>query len=330
MASTDWRFFAVRLTVAFLVSILFLGSASVAFAGFGISPPYVENHRLTRGSVYHQTINLVRSDPTEDLKTEITMNTPGIEHWFSVDKGKEFILPKGVTQIPIVVEVRVPNDAEYKEYKGAIRVRTSAANPQVEGGGVSIALGAQIDVALEVVDKILDFMVRRVNIADLEEGRRKWGLFFPGKIRFVMMIENTGNAVYGPTKVVFEIYDSEMETLLETTENTNKMEEVAPFATQEILAELPTRLSAGRYTAKYAIYKGDEIAAQDTINVSILPIGTIPGYEGYGFVGLSLADKLKVAGVVGVPLVLILALVAFVVWRRRRVSAFAPHAPRRF
>lgn len=272
--------------------------------------------RLTRGTVFEQKITLVRSDPTEDLKAEITMNIPGAENWFSVDLGQEFTLPKGVTQVPIVITVRVPKDAEYKEYKGAIRIRTSSTDVP-EGGGVSIALGAQIDVDVKVVDKIFDFDVRRIRMADLEEGRTKWGLFFPGKIRFYMTIENTGNTEYGPTKVLFEIFDSEMETLLETTENTNKVEKIAPFTIKEVLAELPTRLPAGRYTAKYTIYKGEEIAQQNRVNVSVAAVGSVFGYEGYGFWGLSIADKLKAVGMIGVPLLLLLILIGILVAKRR-------------
>ena len=272
------RLFSVRTpsVILLLVAIFFLQQAPLVEAGFGITPPYVQNSRLTRGTVYEQKITLVRSDPNTDLKTEITMNIPGIESWFSIDRGNEFILPAGTTQMPIIVTVRVPDDAEYKKYKGAIRIRTSAAGIP-EGGGVSIALGAQVDVDIEVVDKILDFDVRRIKIADMEEGRRKWGLFFPAKIKFFMTIENTGNEQWGPTKVVFDIYDSEMETLLESTKNTNKIEKIDPFAIKEVLAELPTRLPAGRYTAKYTIYKNDEVAQQSQVNLSVSTLGSVPG-----------------------------------------------------
>jgi hypothetical protein len=170
---------------------------------------------------------------------------------------------------------------------------------------------------VEVVDKILDFNVRRIRIADLEEGRRKLGLFFPGKIRFFMTIENTGNEEYGPTKVTFDIYDSNMETLLEQAENTNAIERVAPFATKEVIAELPTRLPAGRYIAKYTIYKGEEIAQQNEVNLSVATLGAVPGYSGYGFWGLSISDKLKVVVVLGTPL-LLLVLVMVVLARRRK------------
>lgn len=292
-------------------------SPHVTLAGFGITPPYVKSDRLTRGTEYKQLINLVRSDPQEDLKVNITLNIPEAQSWFTIDRGNEFIIPKGVTQMPIVVSVHVPSDAEYKLYKGAIRIRTSAANT-APGGGVSIALGAQIDVGIKVVDKILDFNVRQVRVMDLEEGILKWGLLFPGKIRFFMKIENTGNAEFGPSKVHFDIYDSNMESLLESVDNTNKMEKIAPFATKEILAELPTRMHAGAYSVKYTIYKDKEIAQQGQVNISIAALGSVPGYEGYGFDGLSLVDKAKVVAVLGLPVFLFLILVLSTILRLRR------------
>ena len=300
-----------------LVFVMFGSSASTVFAGFGITPPYVDNQRLARGSVFEQRITLVRSDPTDDLKTEITMNIPGAQDWFSVDRGNEFIMPAGANQVPIVITVKVPANADFKEYKGAIRIRTSSAGNQPKGGGVSIALGAQVDVDIKVVDKIFDFNVRQIRVADLEVGRIKWGLFFPGKIRFFMTIENTGNTDFGPTKVKFDIYDSDKENLLETTYNTNKIERIPPFAIKEVIAELPTRLSAGRYIAKYTIYKNDEIAQQNDINLSITAVGAVLGYTGYGFNGLSTNDKIKVAVVVGIPLLFLLVLAWLIVRRSR-------------
>lgn len=304
--------------VATLTALFFFSAIGIAHAGFGITPPYVINDRLTRGTIYEQHITLVRSDPIDDLKVEISMNIPGIEPWFTVDRGREFIFPKNTTQLPIVVIVTVPQDAEYKQYKGAIRIRTSAANPGTQTSGVSIALGAQVDVDVKVVDKIYDFEIRKVRITDLEEGRTRWGLYFPGKIRFFLTVHNTGNTDFGPTKVRFDIYNSDMENLLETVENTNDLEQIAPFDEREILAELPTRLPPGRYTAKYAIYKNDEIVQQQEINISINPLGTVPGYEVYGFGGLSPMDKVKAVVFFGVPIAFIGVLVWVVVLRRRR------------
>ncbi len=313
----------VRTSVYLFLPLIFAGAGLfatplVVHAGFGITPPYVINDRLTRGTSYEQRINLVRSDPLDDLKVTVTLNIPGATPWFSIDRGTEFIMPKGVTQLPMVVIVQVPTDAEYAAYKGTVRIRTSSANT-ASGGGVSLALGAQIDVDIKVVDKIYDFSVRQIKVADLEAGRQKWGLYFPGKIRFFMTVENTGNTSFGPTKVRFDIYDHNGEQLLESTENTNKIEKIPSFTIKEVLAELPTRLSAGSYVAKYTIYKNDEVAQQSQINLSISGLGAVAGYTGYGFDGLSLTDKLKVFGVIGLPILLLCVLfIALIIRTRRR------------
>ncbi len=322
MMSLPWRLLALHSFAVLLLFVVFFSAPKIASAGFGITPPYVQSDRLTRGTVYQQRITIVRSDPTDDQKAELSLNIPGVESWFTVDRGTTFILPAGETQVPIVISVTVPADAEYTRHQGTIRIRTSSTGAQ-PGQGVSIALGAQIDVDIKVVDKIYDFTVRRIRISDLEEGRRKWGLFFPAKIRFFMTVENTGNAVFGPTKVKFDIYDAEAERLLETTYNTNKMERIEPFAIKEILAELPTRLAPGRYTAKYTIYKGEdeEIAQQNQVNLSIATIGAVQGYTGYGFSGLSTSDKLKVAAVVLIPVLILVGLFMFIALRRRRSRA---------
>lgn len=322
MMSLPWRLFALRIcALLLLVVVVVFGAFKFAYAGFGITPPYVNNDRLTRGTEFQQRITIVRSDAIEDQKAEISMNIPGVESWFTVDRGTSFVLPAGEAQVPIVITVHVPADAEYTRHQGTIRIRTSSLSTQPDTGGVSIALGAQIDVDIKVVDKIYDFDVKRIRISDMEEGRRKWGLYFPSKIRFFMTIQNTGNTVYGPTKVKFDIYDSEVEQLLETTYNTNKLEQTEPFAIKEMIAELPSRLPVGRYTAKYTIYKGEEIAQQDQINMSVAAIGAVQGYSGYGFDGLSTQDKLKVAGVLGTPMLILVLLFIMIGVRRRRSRA---------
>ncbi len=324
MAKITWRIFGARLALFIVLFAPFIFDVGIAEAGFGITPPYVNNHRLTRGTIFEQKITLVRSDPSEDLKTNITMNIPEVESWFSVDRGSEFIMPKGTTQIPIVVRVKVPDNAPYQEYKGTIRIRTSSAATSSSGSGVSIALGAQVDVDVQVVDKIYDFDVRKIRVADLEEGRWKWGLFFPGKIKFFMTIENTGNTDFGPTRVHFDIYDSEMENLVESVDNTNRIEKLSPFSIREVIAELPTHLGPGRYRAKYTIYKNEDIAQQNVLDLSISTIGSVQGYEGYGFDGLSIKDKLKVIALIVIPcIVLILLIVMLVVRRKRPVKRYA-------
>lgn len=299
------------LRYALVISVLALVSTpSAVFAGFGITPPYVKNERLTQGSEYVQEIILVRGDPDQDLKAEITINMPGVEDWFTIDRGEEFILPEGEAQVPMKVIVRVPENAAFDRYTGNIRIRT--ISPDLTSG-VSIALGAQIDVDIRVVDQIRDFDVKRVQLSEAEEPRRRWWLDFPGKINFSVTLNNTGNAPVAPDRVVFDIYDKRGTVVLEQTEATNKMDLIEPFATQPTVAELPTYLPPGAYLVNYKIYLEDEVKREGELTLSILPEGTLQSYDGYGFMGLSPGDKLSL---IIPPLVLVIGMIAAVVIAR--------------
>lgn len=306
-------FGARLLLVAVVFAVLWVAVPVKVFAGFGITPPYVRSDRLTQGSTFTQEIIIVRGDPVEDLKAEITINVPGVDGWFSIDKGNEFLLPAGAKQVPMNVSVRVPRDAAYERHQGTIRIRTTSPNP---ASGVSIALGAQLDVDIRVVDEIRDFEVRRVQLSEAEEPRRALWLEFPGKIAFTMGIENTGNAPVAPSKVQFDIYDRRGNVVLETTTNTNQIEEVAPFAVQDVTAYLPTRLPPGAYLVKYSIYRyEDDIKRNGELTLSVLPKGTLTAYAGYGLEGLSLRDQLSL--LVPVALLLIVLIVIVVLTMRR-------------
>jgi len=284
-----------------LVSILCL-LPSAARAGFGISPPYVRNENLTQGSHFEQKIILVRDKPDEDWEAELIFNVPEANDWFSVDKGTKFILPKGEKQTPIIFSVDVPPKAKFKRYKGFIRVKTAPLKVQ-ELGTVAITLGGQIDVDLNVTKEIFDFKVKGIKVSDLEEGHKWLFLYFPGIIRFSIQIENIGNIDAVPSKVHFDIYDSKEKKLLESVETKKFDKKVKPFETEWVLAKLPTRLKPGSYWAQYKIYKKEEVVSQGKIHLSILPKGSIPGYQGAGLLDLSLKDKFEIVLIVLVILV---------------------------
>lgn len=292
--------------------------AEVAYAGFGITPPYVRSDKLTQGSEYTQEIIIVRGDPVEDLKAELTINVPGIEDWISIDRGNEFLLPAGVKQVPIQVTIRVPQTAPYERYQGNIRIRTLSPDP---ASGVSIALGAQIDVDVRVVDEIRDFEVKRVQLSEAEEPRRVLWLEYPGRMTFTMGIENTGNAPTAPGRVQFDIYDKRGNVVLESTQNTNDLDEVLPFETRDVVAYLPTRLPPGAYLVKYSVFRfEDEVKRSGELTLSVLPQGTLAAYVGYGLDGLSLQDQLSLIIPVGLVVFGLLATILVVRLRRSNRS----------
>jgi len=280
--------------VLVLLPVLFLSvGIDQLHAGFGITPPYVRNSSLTRNAIYEQQILLVRGDPSSEQIAEISIDAPELAGWIEIIGGNQIELPVGLQKIPMTVQVRVPADAEYKDYSGAIRIRTVPAGDTLAKGSVNISLGARVDIDLTVIDKrIEDFRVRKISLADLNEGSKIAWLFFPGKIKFDMLLENTGNIDIAPSKVEFKIYDKTGTTQLEEVTNIGSIDTIAPYDTDTVTAELPTRLPAGSYIARYRIYNGDDLKQEGDLSLNVLPEGSTQA-AGFGFVGLSIAHKIS-------------------------------------
>ncbi len=156
--------------------------------------------------------------------------------------------------------------------------------------------------------------MRKISVEDLNEGHKLAWLYFPGKIRFDMLLENTGNVHVSPSKVVFRIFDRTGKVLLEETSNLRKIKTIEPYGTETVTAELPTRLEAGGYIARYTIYNGDEVKQEGDLSLNILPAGTLQ-LGGFGFIGLSLAHKISVL----LPVFAII-IAAIFIWQARRRS----------
>ncbi len=295
----------IKTGIAALVLFVLIG-ADLALAGFGVTPPFVRNTSLTRNSTYEQQILLVRGDPTVPLNAQITVDAPAIADWIEIVEGTAFELPKGEQKVPMTVRVTVPDDADFKNYTGAIRIKTGAVEDDLGVGSVNISLGAQIDIELNVIDKIIkDFRIRKIGVNDLNEGHKVGWLYFPGKIDFSMLVENTGNVEWAPSEVVFKIYDPSGTVLLEEVKNKGKIDKILPYATEDLVAQIPTRLPAGAYRVRYEIMNEDEINHQGELNLNVLPYGSLQT-AGFGFAGLSAAHKVSV-------LLPILALIALII-----------------
>lgn len=302
---------------SFCVTILFVLFFEIALAGFGITPPYVRNTSLTRNSIYEQQILLVRSDPSVSQKADISIDAPELDGWIEIVEGTSIPMPVGIQKTPMTVRVSVPPDAEFTDYEGTIRIRTAADDGSITKGAVSISLGAVVDIDLSVIDKkIEDFRVRKISVAELNEGSPLAWLFFPGKIQFDMLIENTGNVAIAPSQVEFKIYDRTGEVLLEETSHIGKIDTIAPYDTETVTASLPTRLPAASYIARYRIYNKDELKQEGDLSLTIQPAGTVQA-AGFGFVGLSTAHKVSVL----LPVFALLIVVLYGLFMRRKLRA---------
>ena len=305
--------------LAFFILILsFFVWTNQVLAGFGISPPYVKSNQIVPGSHYEQKIYLLRSSSEEDLMAEVTVNAPEIKDWISIDKGLKFKLPKGESQVPMIVSVDAPKGADLGNYKGYINIRIMPVDTK-QGGGVAIALGARIDVDLTLTNvTYADFIVRLVSISDLEMLGKPWNwkywaglynrLFY--KIQVTMNVENIGNVETTPSKVHFDVYDITEKEKLESTDVTS-LNKVKAFSTDQVIAKFPTKLGKGQYWGRIRVYKDNDIVNSYKIAFTIAE----PGGLGAKAQSLGYAPWLVMAGMGLVVLIILGILIKIRVWR---------------
>lgn len=307
----------LRKLAPFLFLLLFFSWAQAAQAGFGVSPPRIKNHQLTPGSTYSVNIMLLRSSAEEDLKAQVKINSPEIESWIKIDKGGEFILPKGELQVPMTVTFNIPQNAELGNYTGNINVKVLPGGEKASG--VSIALGARIDIDLALTNvSNANFLVRMVSVPDFEQLGPPWKwklwskvfepLFY--RLRVVMNVENTGNVKTAPSKVAVEIYDLTKAKLLESSED-KTLNKVKPFSVGEIVADFPTRLQNGQYWAKIKVYKENEIVNFYEIAFSVEKTGVL----GASARSLGVWPWLVLAGLILLSVLIIVILIRIKFWR---------------
>ncbi|PLX21202.1 hypothetical protein C0584_03240 [Candidatus Parcubacteria bacterium] len=247
------------LTIILLATFVF--QASPVMAGFGISPPYVKSDKLTPGIHYEQTITLLRSAADEDLEASIVINAPEISSWITIKEGNNFDLPKGKLQVPMVVVVDVPKDAELDNYKGNINIKITPKGDQQSG--VAIALGARVEIDLTVSNQtVFNFKIEKINLVDFEKLSFPWDMkifsWFFYRLRAVMTIENLGNSEIAPTRVNLEVTDISKKNVLASVDD-KSFDKIAPFSTGDVEASFPIDLEPGQYWAKIKVYKDNDI-----------------------------------------------------------------------
>ncbi|MCK5416501.1 hypothetical protein KAI92_03680 [Candidatus Parcubacteria bacterium] len=270
-----------RAFVLFLTLFSFFVWTNVVHAGFGISPPYVKTSKpIFIGGHYEQKVTLKRSLADVDLQAKIMVNAPEIADWITIDKGEIFDLPKDQLNVPMIVRIDVPKDAEIGNYRGHINIRVIPKDER-KGGGVAIALGARVDIDITVTDEtFLDFKIIKVDIPDFEVLKKPWSwslfsrLFYKSKV--VIKLENTGNVEVSPSKVTFDVLDLSKNNLLEFSEDT-KFEKVAPFKIASIVAKFPTRLEPGQYWGKVKIYNDKNIIRKEELVFTVGKAGEFGG-----------------------------------------------------
>ncbi|MEK7608470.1 MAG: hypothetical protein AAB495_02740 [Patescibacteria group bacterium] len=264
-----------NITVVPLVAAVFI--TPLVASAFGVSPPRIDANKLVKGSRYEATIFLVQGQPDQDLEVKAIFDTPEkIAKWLTVDKGEQFVIPKGVQQFPIKVRIQVPENAELGVYHGYLRVNT--VPKAKEGDQISISVGARIDINFTVGEgAFLDYVIRRLDILDIEEGD-------PPQI--VVTLENIGNVPARPERATLDLLDKYGNVRLGFAQNED-LPEIPAFETKTFTVEFPIdlKLGIGEYWAEAMLYRDGQVtkSVKTVFNVIEKKIN-YPIYAGIGVI----------------------------------------------
>ncbi len=257
-----------KLGLMFLV----LGFLSFTFfvprseAAFGISPPFLNTDHLLKGSRYVQVVFLVQDNPDQDIRirAELDINER-IRDWIQINGGKEIIIPKGVRQFPVPVEVKVPKDAELGLYKGSVDF---VSVPDV-AGQVTVALGVRLILNLVVGEGIYrNYSVPLITFLDIEEG---WSP--RAKVKFY----NGGNIPEALDSATYDLYDQFGAVRLAYVQKNDGFKEVLPFSEQDLTLEFPLdlHLGVGQYWGSVNLFKEEKVIAHQRAVFNVLERGSL-------------------------------------------------------
>ena len=251
------RIRTIALTALFVAFFAMVGQT--ALAGFGVSPPSLQNKNLVPGSYYEQVIYLVQATPDKTLHATVKVDAGKINKWITIENGDTFDIPRGSQQFPMKIAVAVPADAAYGEYKGTITVNTV---PEGATSGVQVTLGAEIAVDLTVSSlKVSSFSIQSFKIPDATKG---------SPIDLVIKVKNEGNINDGPTKASLVFYDQYHNKQLGQAEQ-NITDKVRSFSTKDLTVSFPNSLDVGQYWADVKIFSGDQAIITSKVVFNVVP-----------------------------------------------------------
>lgn len=240
-----WTFLAVLSSAVFVLIL-----PALSYAGFGVSPPLIQEDKLVPGITLERIIYLVQGTPEKDLQVKLEVDS-SVKDWVSFPQGNPVTIPKGVQQYPLAVTIAVPEDAKLGKYKGVLRVTTVPVKAD-EAGEVAIAIGGIVNMDLEVGNNIIyDLQVRLIKILNVKEG---------GGPEAAVTVVNNGNTPVAPDTATFELFNKFGDIRLAYAESED-FEPVPAFHEKIETVRFPMEvyLAPGEYWGHVKIYKDREL-----------------------------------------------------------------------
>jgi hypothetical protein len=244
-----------NITTKVLLGITFflLSTISAHAAGFGVSPTDIYNEYLAPGMTFEKEFTLSRSGSLEELDIYIEPDLGDITSWFTFSPGSVFKFEQGEDIKTFRVIVNVPQDAEYTEYDGVVRVKAVPSSEEIKG--VSITQGVRLDAGLIVTEVV----VRKLAILSIDALDAIVG----EPVQIELLGENQGNTDVSPT-IKAKIMDLNMNILEE--HDLSDFGVIEAGKTSTLTAQLPTSLPVGEYFVEVQVLlDGEELRTERVV-----------------------------------------------------------------
>lgn len=233
-------------------------------SSLGVSPAYIRNDILLKGSYYEEELVISRANPDTEAKAILELDIKDVQNWISFKPGFEVPLPKGEQRVTVNAIIDVPDDALLGIYKGYIRVKLEEPN---EEGGVTLVPSVRLDVDLTVIDE--NKSAFEVRLVDIEDFPRNYPLVLK------MKIKNAGNVEVKPSKVMLNIKDLSQNFIKDL--ESNEISEIAPFVLGEVEVTFEDHnLHTGDYFGEITVYDGEKVSFDDRVVFTVLEEVEIP------------------------------------------------------
>lgn len=233
------------------------------YAAFGVSPADLTFDYLTPGMTVEEEFLVSRSDTNNEANVSVETDIDGANDWVKIEPDNNFTISKGKQTETMKVVITVPDDAEYKTYKGYLTLKI------VEGentAGVSIIGGVGIAVNLTLTKmEVAKLLVRRLDLPNINQGE---------PIKLTLATDNKGNKKTTLEKVemiVRDIYGNEL-----FKGKYSSFDQIEPGKKSDLIAEFDNELIVGEYNVDVSAYFQGEQIRKDNLVFSVLkkPEGT--------------------------------------------------------
>lgn len=214
----------------------------------GISPISVENQYLKPGTTSTTNFRFSLSEINQDMPVKIAIDDQVLASWLTFDTGTEFLYKQGQKYQDIKLTIKVPENAELKDYSGVVRF--NAQGVQASNETAKVVSGTRIDLKLKVTNEDFKSIVVTSTAISISEDGNTLNLAVTGR--------NEGNVNTSLEKaelIISDLTGKEVATYTQTS-----IPEIKAFESNKINVEFSNTLKAGQYYVNAKLYlKGQSI-----------------------------------------------------------------------